>query len=97
MPNFYSLTQIGETEIESLVMVDEKMCANFNATPDPVHWYHNWESNIGLMLALGYSWGKVKEVCLDDGTEYGRTLAAITEWLEARYTVNAWAEIGGRR
>jgi hypothetical protein len=96
MPNCYTLTPIGATEPEKLTTVDEKICAHFGATPDPVHYFHNWEANIGLMLAVGKTFPEIKKVCLDEGSDFGNRMALIADWLEANYTPDAWAEIGRR-
>jgi hypothetical protein len=101
MPNCYQLTAkdfVGPCpRAERLASIDEKICAYFGAEPHPVHWYQNWENNIGLLLACGRSWDEIRAICRDpENGEHGEALAKIADFLEERYDVSAWAEIGRR-
>jgi hypothetical protein len=101
MPNCYQLTPkdfVGPCpRPEALASIDEKICAHFGAVPHEKYWYQNWENNIGMLLACGRSWDEIKVICRDPGNgEFGEQLAKIAEFLEERYTVSAWAEIGRR-
>ena len=88
MPNCYSLTPKGADQPERLIAIDEKMCAHFGVTPDPVTWFKNWENIEGLGFAMGFDFARQREINPDR--------ADIIDWLEANYTVDAWAEIGRR-
>lgn len=91
MPACYALSRIGdETDTYvKLVTIDEEMCAFFGVTPDPVLWFRNWENTIGLGLAMGHSWDKIREVFADSPRQI-----EVVNWLEANFKPHAWYQRG---
>ena len=85
----FSLTKIGETKPTPLQTVDEEMARFFGEEPHPVKWYKNWYNSIGLAIACGCDLDKVAENCSPDMPE----LVAIIQFLQERYTFNAWREV----
>jgi hypothetical protein len=105
MPNCYCLTRkdfMGpRPEPEKLVTVDERICHHFGVKPHEKYWFRDWENVIGLRLALGWSWDRIREdlnncrskAVPDDVID---DLIKIASWLEQHYDTDAWAEIGRR-
>lgn len=87
MPNCFTLTKIGEDKPSRLPAVDDAICAHLGITPHEKFFAHRWYDLIGLSLALGHSWEKIREIFADDGD-----LLKIAQFLQDNYTVNAWAE-----
>ena len=82
MPNCFQLLRNG-TPV-NLVDVDKEMCKAFGAECDPDKWYRSWYNIIGFGLALGRTWDDLREIDPED--------VDVVDWLEANYTVKAWAE-----
>lgn len=89
MPACFQLTRKGEREPAILQSVDNAMREHFGAEPSETAWYERWYDTIGLGLALGHSFERLK-------TEFFPNKAAIIDWLEANYTTDAWHEVGKR-
>ena len=81
----FSLFPIGSSTPARLVEVDDAMREAFGAPPDAHDYYRNWYDTIGLGLALGHSFERLK-------TEFFPNSADIIEWLAARYSPEAWVE-----
>lgn len=69
------------------VEVDDKMCAHFGAPVHESNYYENWYNEVGMGLAMGHTWDKLREIY----HAYPRTLAII-DYLEDNYTTNCWYE-----
>ena len=82
MPVCFELTPKGEELPVKLVEVDRKMCEAFNAPVHPDYWFQNWNNVIGLGLACGQTWERLREVNADDPE-----MVCIINWLEDRYDV----------
>jgi hypothetical protein len=87
MPNCFSLTRIGEKEPEKFAKIDEEMCREFGVEPDPVKFYNSWFDVIGLGLACGWDWEKIKEINKD-----WPEILLIIDWLEKNYVYDSWYE-----
>ena len=66
--------------------IDDQLRAVFGEKPDSKNWLYNWYNFLGLPLALGDSWAKIRETYADDAQ-----LQRVIDWLEANYEVKAWA------
>lgn len=88
MPNCFQLLRDGVAV--PLVQIDEEMCRHFGATCHPIRYYESWYDAIGYELAMGRSFEQIKVTLV----EYPQ-LVEIINWLEQRYTVNAWHERKG--
>ena len=84
MPNCFALYRKGSKEPEVLQKIDDEMREHFNAPPSPNEWYERWYDTIGLGLALGNDWDKIKT--------YFPNKVPIIDWLAENFTSNAWAE-----
>lgn len=87
MPNCFTLTRKGENKPSNFQDIDEAMCKAFNAPVHPDNWYRNWYNTIGMGLAMGNSWDKLREI-FDDQVD-------LIDWVELNYTVDTWHERGG--
>ncbi len=83
MPNCFQLTPKGSTEPATLPNVDLALRKHFNVDDDGT-WYKGWYATIGLGLACGNSWVKLKEIFPDK--------ADVIDYLAEHYTTDAWYE-----
>lgn len=81
MPNCFILIPKGQEEEELLVTVDVEC--------DPLYWHRGWADSIGLGLACGKTFEQLREIL--------PSMIDIIDFLDANYTTDAWAEVGGRR
>lgn len=90
MPNCFTLTRKSDTEAGPVAFstIDDEMCEHFGVKPDPKMYHRGWYDCIGLALACGQTWDKIRE------TFSG--MVPIVDWLESHFIPNAWAEIGRR-
>lgn len=89
MPNCFQLIDKKTGESVSFQDVDEKMCQHFRVPVSDKYYYKQWYETIGL----GFAWGVPEEKIRSTFPE----LVSILDWILANYTVDAWAERGGRR
>lgn len=89
MPNCFALTRKGCNEPESLIAVDEAICAHLGVEIHPVNYVDGWYDSVGFMLAMGRNWQQIREAGFS-----GKNLPKIIDFLEANYISSAWAEIG---
>ena len=84
MPNYFQLINKSTDEAAILSDVDTKLWEHFEgAEPENnTCWYQGWYDVIGLAIAMG----KDFEWCRENFTEY----TAIIDYLDARYTTNAF-------
>lgn len=97
MPVCFSLYRIGKQEPESLVAVDNAICAELGVVPDDRAYYMGWYDCIGLRLACGFGYDKIrkdfqKDLEKDPENGYLITWLKILDILERDYTVNSWRE-----
>jgi hypothetical protein len=91
MPNCFALTAIQDGEVAnrtSLPMVDDIMRTAFGAEPSATEWYCGWYDTIGLGLAMGHSWDKLRDIFKDS-----ERLLTIIEYLEQHYAVDTWYQV----
>ena len=82
MSAYFQLIPIGSTTPAKLHEVDAAMAAHFDEPVDPDRWFREWYHVVGLGLALGHSWDRLRELLPNQ--------APIVDWLEANYTVDTW-------
>jgi hypothetical protein len=87
MPNCFQLYRKGEAEPSILQDIDNELWLKFGgAIPEPNdHWFMGWHDSIGLMLACGNSFEKIKATL-------SKEIRPIVEYLENNYTPAAWYE-----
>jgi len=90
MPNCFTLTPKGATEPEALQSIDEKLCKLLGEEVHPRLYVHLWVDVEGLALACGKDWAWMRE-------HFDAERKPIIDFLEANYTPDAWAEVGGRK
>lgn len=91
MPNYFTLTKKGEEKYSSFFDIDTEMREAFGEPSSETVWLDGWYDVIGLGLAMGYSWDKMREYLKGDMT------LKILDYLEKNYDANAWSQVGGRR
>lgn len=101
MPNCFTLTRKSNPEAGpvKLTEIDEEMCRHFGQPCHEKEWLWYWYDIIGLYLACGKDWQWIREkgIVVDNPYDYiGHGLLLIVDYLEANYTTDAWAEVGGR-
>jgi hypothetical protein len=108
MPNCFQLTRISEKEKGpvSLNQIDRELCQLLGEPVDPVNYVLGWFDYHGFMLAMGRDWAYIREAIRERRAEYykkGNLMCVevmedyfrVLDYLEANFTPNAWAEIGG--
>ena len=102
MPNCFTLTRIGESKPTALQVIDNEMCKYFDAHTDPQYFYKGWYDYIGLLLAIGWDWTKIKHhlegelLCATNPSAVGwfGDMLDMALWLEANFIPNAWYQYG---
>ena len=96
MPNCFQLTRKGEDKPMLLQAIDDEMCAAFGEPTDPNKWLWNWYDTIGLGLALGHDWQKLREIYEPEDADdwFYHRLMRVIDWLEQNFTAYAWTERG---
>ena len=84
MPNCFQLTSKETGQPKKLAELDNEIRAHFGAPPHPTQWYKGWYDCIGFSIAMGKDWQYCRETF--DG------LDEIIDYLEERYTYDAWFE-----
>lgn len=87
MPNCFSLTPKGQDKPESLSIIDEKICQELNRPSDDQYYCLEWYDRIGFSLACGRTFAELKDRYVNNPE-----MLKIVVFLDANYTVNAWAE-----
>lgn len=94
MPNCFTLTKKGEEKPTDLTVIDAELCALVEAPVHPKFWVYGWYNSIGLGLALGASWDKMRESFKRDipnpEDEELVALLKFIDYLEKNYTTSAW-------
>lgn len=86
MPNYFTLTLKGQTTPSPMTYVDEALCKHLGVEVHPVRYVEGWFNTIGLSLACGKDWDWLRNQYKD----YPKDLDII-DYLEANYTLDAWA------
>ena len=88
MPNCFTLTKKGEKEPSLLNDIDKELCELLNEPFSTQYYVAAWYDTIGLCLAIGHSWDKMRETF--EGSE---KLQKVIDYLEENYTTDAWYEV----
>lgn len=95
MPNYFTLTKIGESEPTPLAKIDEELCKHLGEPVDPVKYVHGWYDSIGLRLAIGDSLQDIMAYYTERRKEkddwYYKAYCEMTEYLMNNYEPNSWA------
>lgn len=70
-----------------LSQVDDELCAYLGVPVDSDQYHYGWYSSIGLGLAVGNSWDRLREIFSDDSRQL-----AIINWMDTNFTPNSWYE-----
>jgi hypothetical protein len=86
MPVCFTLTRKADLAAGpvSFQQIDDEMCKHFGVEPDKVEYYQRWYDTVGLALACGHDWPKIKEIFPGK--------AEIIDWLAENFTQDAWSE-----
>jgi hypothetical protein len=84
MPRCFALYPKGGTEKISLQDVDKELCEFFGVKVSETEWLGNWYNTIGLSLAIGHDWGKIRE--------FFPEMKNIIDFMEENYTPDSWKE-----
>lgn len=102
MPQYFQLISKQNGEPESFQHVDDQMREHFGAPPDPKEWYEYWYPVLMEWgVAFGKSFAQLRELHGQPAeneqpwqNEGRQRLLKIIDYLDERYTPNAWAMIG---
>lgn len=87
MPSCFQLYRKGDTEPTVLQRLDEELCHHFEQPVHPTEWFRAWYHTIGLGLATGSDWNRLRNTYQDRPE-----LLEIIDYLETNFTPNAWYE-----
>ena len=90
MPNCFQLISKKTQKPESFAVIDEELCKYLNVPVDAERYVYEWYDSIGLGLAFGHDFNKLREIFADT------RLTPIIEYLDKHYTSDAWHEVGRR-
>ena len=90
MPACFKLIDKTTNEPVEFVKIDEALCATFGVPVDPDKWYQDWYDGIGLCLASGATFDKIRDVYNEEPPII--EIVEIIDWLSARYRADSWHE-----
>ena len=90
MPNYFTLTKRGEDKPSNFSDIDAEICRAFGYDVHPKLFLAGWYDTIGLALAVGWTWDKMRETFEDKLT------LRIIDYLDEHYIPNAWSHRTGR-
>lgn len=102
MPNCFQLIGKVTKTATSFAEIDDAICKELNVPMSETKYYLGWYDFIGLSLALGSSFDKIrqslrpKEHDTPDDLHWAEQMLKIVDYLDEHYVSNAWAEIGRR-
>lgn len=100
MPNCFQLIRKADGKPATFHEIDAEMCAFFGVPCDPVRWYLGWYDIVGLALACGRTFADLlaayKDYYAVGGEQYDFQMTRVINFLDMRFTPNAWAEVGRR-
>ena len=85
MPNYFTLTKIGNDKPSAFNDIDIELCEHFNTPVDDVRYFMEWYDTIGLALAMGKTWDEMNDIFKGSNI----TLEIIA-YLRKNYTADAW-------
>lgn len=95
MPNYFTLTKIGESEPTALAKIDEELCKFLG---EPVHekdYVYRWFDTIGLRLACGDSLHDILAYYMmrreETDDPYFNPHCEIADYLLNHYEPKSWA------
>jgi hypothetical protein len=90
MPNYFTLTRVGETEPTPFARVDEEICRELGEPVDPKWYVGGWYDNIGGAIAMGKSPAWIWEQLVDTPSR------RLFEIIVSKFEWDAWCQIGRR-
>lgn len=90
MPACFQLFPKGSDEPARFSAIDDEMRKHFDAEPDAKNYYRHWYDIEGFGLAIGRTFDEMRKADTDGDRR------DIIDWLDERYTADAWTEIGRR-
>jgi hypothetical protein len=100
MPNCFQLFRKGESSPLVLNRVDEEICTFLQVPVDDRKYCYDWFNVIGFLIAMGKPLGSEElRIAVRDWTdvvEYQEKLLEILDFMESRYTSDAFVQIGRR-
>lgn len=88
----------------AFTVIDEELCAHFGAEVHPKNWYLNWYDLLGFSLAIGKTFGELRDQFraatydMDNPyREFDKQLVKVIDYLDDNFKAEAWAEVGRRR
>lgn len=84
MPSCFALYDKATGEQQALQDVDKKICEYLDVPVDEENWVQNWYNTVGLSLAVGHSFEKIREFFPEK--------EAVISFLQENYDVNSWKE-----
>ena len=87
MPNCFQLINRETGKADAFQDIDEAICWDLGWPVDEERYAHGWYDSIGLGLARGRTFEELRDYFVD-----AEELLQIIDWLDARYTPDAWYE-----
>lgn len=105
MPNCIQLMRKTEPHAPvQFQQIDEELCAHFGAAVHPTKWYLNWYDLLGFSLAIGKTFGELRDQYRtafyqkdNPYRDFDRQLVRVIDYLDENFKVEAWAEIGRKQ
>ncbi len=85
MPNCFQLKHRETGEATPFVQVDNELCQVLGVEPDDTQYVYGWYDSIGLGLAMGVTWEKMRTWWDEDSP-----MQKVIEYLETHYTPDVW-------
>jgi hypothetical protein len=92
MPNCFQLIDKETGKPAILRDVDNRLWEEVGIQKaDPEKWYLNWYNTIGLSLACGNNWDRIREI-YQESIELCPECGTVIDFLEAHYDSSSWWE-----
>lgn len=91
MPNYFKLVSKNAPETKVVFAdVDDDIREHFGADASEDAWYRGWYDSLGW----GFCMGRQPMEIVRDNPEMSKPLKLICEYLDRRFTVDAWSQRG---
>ena len=70
--------------------IDKELCDMLGVPCDDNEWVLGWYDSIGLGLACGCDWDKIRKILIIDDSEHHKSLAKVIDYLRNNFTTDSW-------
>ena len=89
MANCFRLLSREDGQPVLLTEIDNRMAEHFGEEPHETKWFRYWYDKAGFSFAMGRTIAETRELFPEDND--------ILDWIDANFTIDAWAEVGRAR